>query len=1198
MKEILKKIKKQLVKIGYSSLFNKVFSHKFFIKRKSLHNFFLKKYHDFYKKKIPFSEKYPFTVHDPYLVVGEKSGYEKLYLVGENWLEEKGKKPIALMVGFNDWKFGFTSDYLPQYRTAYTKRFFFFITAFKVLFRLEEKPSIFIVWGYNESFYIRHYSKKHNIPLYRMEDGFVRSSLLGASHATPYSLILDKKGLYYNPQTESDIENILNTYDFSTNEKLLVESEKALKLLIDLKISKYNQPNINKIDTLGIKIKKRVVVLGQVDGDAAIRYGNPQKWSSEELVKLARYENPEADVYYRPHPEVYKGYQRSRFNQKRVEYFATVVSPEEPLLDFLESIDHVYTINSLSGLEALLRGKKVTVVGAAFYAGWGLTDDRLEIERRKRKLSLNELFAGIYLKYPIYLADLNNSYIGIQAACYRINADKYVETYNYSMLHQDKIESIFLIASSDFWPQLFINKNYNMNEIEELKVIDRIRFDKFFHKNNGEIFEIMVIYFIVGALRSDRARDKFIEKIRKYINIINLNIFLLDLLKYYPATYIYKHIKWALEENNEGTVSGKLLEECLNNIQYDKDDEDTNEDKASVTCNIVMNDTLIKEDNIGKKEIFLKESEVKLLYSLLETYKDNYDYENVINTAKKIFLLNNLMNTIVFVRLADISSLKADLNSARSIGRFIQKLNLHGHNRAGIHLEVENFDYDNSDKALKNMIELFILQLALNPDRINRNWARLKKYFISNDFYKIFSSTLNLYNKNDIHKVVSYMELNKPKEALKSIEGIIKNGLDTDKLYIIYAQVLFSLGRHDEAINIIQIAIKKESTHGNYTEYIRILRALGNFDDALIIVEEALNKKIELTYEGHIMPVYFGAQKIEEGFKCFLNTIPKEKLIKAFGIEKYEESNDFSNFKNILLIFNSGPSEEIRFSCMYNQILESIGHSDFKITCDYRLQNILSRSFPKINFIPIKRTRFLGPEYPPSDYNLLPSADLCGEIDNNALAHIENANKIKLVTELFYNFRKNYDDFGDRKKYLITDKNRVKYFKNKLPKDTLLIGLSWRSSLTNAVRNIHYLSVEDLEPLFDIPNVRFVNLQYDECSHELEIIRNNYKNDIIDFSELDQMNDFDGVAALMQSLDLVISPLTAVIELAGSIGTKGLLFSNNGETSWRKIDKKGSDVWYNSVKIVSAGKAGDKKSLVKAIKTEILENHIIKEKNV
>ena len=61
-----------------------------------------------------------------------------------------------------------------------------------------------------------------------------------------------------------------------------------------------------------------------------------------------------------------------------------------------------HTITSLSGFEALLKGIKVTTVGAPFYSGWGLTDDRQPVPRRMRSLSLLELLAGAYLLYPRY----------------------------------------------------------------------------------------------------------------------------------------------------------------------------------------------------------------------------------------------------------------------------------------------------------------------------------------------------------------------------------------------------------------------------------------------------------------------------------------------------------------------------------------------------------------------------------------------------------------------------------------------------------------------------------------------------------------------------------------------------------------------------------------------------------------------------
>jgi capsule polysaccharide export protein KpsC/LpsZ len=73
-----------------------------------------------------------------------------------------------------------------------------------------------------------------------------------------------------------------------------------------------------------------------------------------------------------------------------------------PLVRSFETIDRAYTITSLGGFEALLRGIPLTVLGCPFYAGWGLTDDRQSNARRTRRRSVEEVFAAAYLLYPRY----------------------------------------------------------------------------------------------------------------------------------------------------------------------------------------------------------------------------------------------------------------------------------------------------------------------------------------------------------------------------------------------------------------------------------------------------------------------------------------------------------------------------------------------------------------------------------------------------------------------------------------------------------------------------------------------------------------------------------------------------------------------------------------------------------------------------
>ena len=60
-------------------------------------------------------------------------------------------------------------------------------------------------------------------------------------------------------------------------------------------------------------------------------------------------------------------------------------------------------MTSLLGFEALLRGKRVTCVGAPFYAGWGLTRDLGPTpSRRTARPDLAQLVHAALIAYPRY----------------------------------------------------------------------------------------------------------------------------------------------------------------------------------------------------------------------------------------------------------------------------------------------------------------------------------------------------------------------------------------------------------------------------------------------------------------------------------------------------------------------------------------------------------------------------------------------------------------------------------------------------------------------------------------------------------------------------------------------------------------------------------------------------------------------------
>lgn len=335
--------------------------------------------------------------------------------------KKENTKPVAFLLKVSRWKYPFIPDFLKEYDV----RFVPFRAKLKVMkYEIERyNNKVFIAWSFNEDQEYADYAKERGIPLYRIEDGFIRSVGLGAMHTPPYSLCIDKKGLYFDSSQPSDLEGILNTYDFK-NDPDFAKAKDYIDLILKLGISKYNHVAKKNIeDVYGPKKAKRILVIGQVEDDASIKRGSNRKWTNNDLVRLAREENPDCEVIYKPHPDVLSGRRARQSNPKDVEHLAKIIEEPLSLADSFETIDHVYTITSLSGFEAMLRGIPVTTAGAPFYSGWGLTDDRQPVDRRKRKLTLEELFFGAYVVYPRYVDPNTKEQLNLEETIKRISSN-------------------------------------------------------------------------------------------------------------------------------------------------------------------------------------------------------------------------------------------------------------------------------------------------------------------------------------------------------------------------------------------------------------------------------------------------------------------------------------------------------------------------------------------------------------------------------------------------------------------------------------------------------------------------------------------------------------------------------------------------------------------------------------------------------
>ncbi|WEZ85825.1 hypothetical protein P6U16_22695 (plasmid) [Rhizobium sp. 32-5/1] len=155
---------------------------------------------------------------------------------------------------------------------------------------------------------------------------------------------------------------------------------------------------------------------GTGGGRCVYQKGCARKIDNNDLVQIAFDENPGAQIIYKPHPEILHGTRRNHSNPDDVRHLCLILKQDIALADAFETVDHVYTITSLSGFEALIRGCKVSCIGMPFYAGWGVTDDRQTCTRRTATRTVEEIFAAAYILYPRYFDPMLRTELNFEEA--------------------------------------------------------------------------------------------------------------------------------------------------------------------------------------------------------------------------------------------------------------------------------------------------------------------------------------------------------------------------------------------------------------------------------------------------------------------------------------------------------------------------------------------------------------------------------------------------------------------------------------------------------------------------------------------------------------------------------------------------------------------------------------------------------------
>ena len=212
----------------------------------------------------------------------------------------------------------------------------------------------------------------------------------------------------------------------------------------------------------------------------------------------------------------------------------------------------------------------------------------------------------------------------------------------------------------------------------------------------------------------------------------------------------------------------------------------------------------------------------------------------------------------------------------------------------------------------------------------------------------------------------------------------------------------------------------------------------------------------------------------------------------------------------LLVWAEQGIGDEVQFSGLIRNIVSQ--GIDVVVECDRRLVPLLQRSF--------RGTTVLERSNPPAP--LLKDPSIIRQIPMVSIPHVLGLSP---------------NSMSFQNPFLVPDEEKRDRFRSEYKRDGyhVLVGISWRSGNRQEGQK-RSIGLEHWGPIFKVAGARFVNLQYGECSGDLEAAYKQFGVEVLKDEKADPLRDLESFAAQMAALDLVISVDNSTVHFAGALG--------------------------------------------------------------
>lgn len=420
-------------------------------------------------------------------------------------------------------------------------------------------------------------------------------------------------------------------------------------------------------------------------------------------------------------------------------------------------------------------------------------------------------------------------------------------------------------------------------------------------------------------------------------------------------------------------------------------------------------------------------------------------------------------------------------------------------------------------------------------------------------------------------------------EALASHDKAIALKPDYAEAHNNRGNVLKELGRFDEALASYDKAIALKPRYAEaYTNRGNCLKEMRRFDEAMASHDMAISLQPDhaeaYNNRGNLLKELDRLDEARESYARAALLKPSHVMARynksLLDLQRHDFAEGFDHYRlrwesdrndpgpqtairrwdgapaegEVLLWAEQGIGDEVFFASMLSLI--DLDRVRIALSADRRLHPVFARSFPQVRLIDRASTRASV------------KGDFVAQAPIGDLGHILHVDTADIA-------RRRYP-------YLVADAATTTALRqaNPVPAGNILCGLSWKSGNPKAGRD-RSIALADLAPLLLQPGVTFVNLQYGDVAAEIEAARAQFNADIRCIPEVDVFADIDGLLALIDLCDTVVTIDNLTAHLAGAIGKHAsVLVPRGGGRHWYWGGESPS-LWYPSLALIYQQDIGD-----------------------